>query len=40
MLSVPVRLAREEELLDELISALTERWDESRQERFAGAALN
>jgi Lon protease-like protein len=40
MLSVPVRLAREEELLDALISDLTERWDESRQERFAGAALN
>ena len=40
MLSVPARLAREEELLTNLIDALTERWEESRQQRFAGAALN
>ncbi|MCH8009839.1 MAG: LON peptidase substrate-binding domain-containing protein [Chloroflexi bacterium] len=40
MLSVPARLAREEELLGDLISMLTERWEESRQKRFAGAALN
>ena len=40
MLSVPARLAREEELLGDLISMLTERWEESRQKRFAGSALN
>ena len=40
MLSVPARLAREEELLGDLIRDLTERWEESRQKRFAGSALN
>ncbi len=40
MLSVPARLAREEELLGDLIRDLTERWEENRQKRFAGSALN
>ena len=40
MLSVPARLAREEELLRDLIVQLTERWEESRNRRFAGSALN
>ena len=40
MLSVPARLAREEELLGDLIRKLTERWEESRNKRFAGSALN
>jgi len=39
-LSVPARLAREEELLGDLIRTLTERWEESRRKRFAGSALN
>ncbi len=39
-LSVPARLAHEEELLGDLIRTLTERWEESRQKRFAGSALN
>jgi hypothetical protein len=39
-LSVPERLARDEELLGERIRELTERWDERRRKRFAGAVLN
>ena len=39
-LSVPVRLRREAELLGERIRALTERWEEHRRRKFAGAALN
>ena len=39
-LSVPARLRREAELLGDLIRALTERWEEQRRNRFAGAALN
>ncbi len=40
MLSVPARLAREEDLLGDVIRALTERWEESWQKRFAGPLLN
>jgi Lon protease-like protein len=39
-LSVPERLRREEALLGEIIGSLTQRWDEQRKKRFAGAALN
>ena len=39
-LSVPGRLRREADLLGELIRKLTERWEERRRQRFAGAALN
>ena len=39
-LSVPARLRREADLLGELIRKLTERWEERRRQRFAGAALN
>jgi Lon protease-like protein len=39
-LSVPARLARETELLGEMVRSLTERWEEQRRSRFAGAALN
>ncbi len=39
-LSVPGRLRREVELLGELIRKLTERWEEQRRKKFAGAALN
>ncbi len=38
--SVPERLAREKDLLGDLIRTLTEKWDESREKRFAGSALN
>lgn len=39
-LSVQKRLRREAELLGERIRALTERWEEQRNKKFAGAALN
>jgi hypothetical protein len=39
-LNVPDRLRREVELLSDNIRALTERWEERRKERLAGAALN
>jgi len=39
-LAVPERLERLKFALGEAILALTERWDESRRRRFAGAALN
>jgi len=39
-LSVPDRLAQLNELLGDRIRALTERWEETRRERFAGAKLN
>lgn len=39
-LSVFDRLRREGELVGEQIRSLTERWEERRKERFAGAALN
>lgn len=39
-LDVPARLAREAALLGDGIRRLTERWDESRRDKFAGAALN
>ncbi len=39
-LSAPARLRREAELLGALIRKLTERWEEVRQTKFAGAALN
>ena len=39
-LSVPERLAREKELLGDLIRTLTDKWEESRKKRFAGSALN
>lgn len=39
-LSLPDRLAREAELLGDRIRVLTERWEEQRREKFAGAALN
>ena len=39
-LSVPARLRREMDLLGDLIRALTERWEEQRRSRFAGATLN
>ena len=34
------RLRRESELLGELIRTLTERWEEDKRKRFAGAGLN
>lgn len=40
ILSVPNRLAREKDLLGDLIRTLTVKWDESREKRFAGSALN
>lgn len=40
MLSVPDRLTAVQELLGDSIRTLTERWEESRQRRFAGSALN
>lgn len=40
ILSVPERLAREKDLLQDLIRTLTEKWEESRKKRFAGSALN
>ena len=39
-LSLPVRLAHLSELLGERIRALTDRWDERRRKKFAGAVLN
>ena len=39
-LSVLDRLRRESELLGELIRTLTERWEEDKRKRFAGASLN
>ena len=39
-LSVPARLRREVDLLGDLIRTLTERWEEQRRSRFAGATLN
>lgn len=39
-LSVLDRLRRESELLGELIRTLTERWEEDKRKRFAGAGLN
>ncbi len=39
-LSLPVRLRREVELLGDRIRSLTERWEERRRKKFAGAALN
>lgn len=39
-LSVPARLLREAELLGDLVRTLTERWEEQRRKKFAGAALN
>ncbi len=39
-LSVPARLRRETELLGDHIRNLTERWDEQRRKKFAGALLN
>ena len=39
-LSVPGRLRRVAELLGDSIRALTERWEEERRKKFAGAALN
>ena len=39
-LSVPERLACVDALLGESVRKLTERWEESRQRRFAGLALN
>jgi len=39
-LSVPARLRREADLLGDLIRTLTDRWQEHRRQRFAGAALN
>ena len=39
-LSVPARLRRETDLLGDLIRTLTERWEEQRRSRFAGATLN
>ena len=39
-LSVLDRLRRESELLGELIRMLTERWEEDKRKRFAGAGLN
>lgn len=39
-LSVPERLRKEAELLGERIRMLTERWERTRREKFAGAALN
>lgn len=40
MLSVLARLRCETKLLGEQIRSLTERWEQWRKERFAGAALN
>jgi len=39
-LSVPERLRAEAEILGDLIGNLVERWDETRQLKYAGAALN
>ena len=39
-LSLPARLAHLSELLGERIRALTDRWDERRRKKFAGAVLN
>ena len=39
-LDVPDRLRRETALLGDLVRALTQRWEEERRKRFAGAALN
>ena len=39
-LSVPERLRREADILGELIRSLGERWDETRELKYAGAALN
>ncbi len=39
-LSVPARLRRETELLGDHIRNLTERWEEQRRKKFAGALLN
>ncbi len=39
-LSVPERLAHVNALLGESIRKLTERWEESRERRYAGSALN
>ncbi|MDP3766441.1 MAG: LON peptidase substrate-binding domain-containing protein [Dehalococcoidia bacterium] len=39
-LSVPARLRREVDLLGDCIRQLTERWEERRRKKFAGAALN
>jgi hypothetical protein len=39
-LSVPERLRKEADLLGERIRTLTERWERTRREKFAGAALN
>lgn len=39
-LSVPDRLRRESGLLGDTIRSLTQRWEERRRERLAGAALN
>ena len=40
LLSVPERLRREADMLGEHIRRLVERWEETRREKFAGAALN
>ncbi len=39
-LSVPVRLRREAELLDETIRTLTARWEEEQRKKVAGPVLN
>jgi Lon protease-like protein len=39
-LSVPERLRREADILGDLIRNLGERWDETRELKYAGAALN
>ena len=39
-LSVPERLREEVEMLGDGIRKLTERWEERREQKFAGAALN
>ena len=40
LLSVPERLRRESDMLGEHIRRLVERWEETRREKYAGAALN
>lgn len=40
LLSVPERLRREADLLGERLRQLVDRWEETRREKYAGAALN